>query len=121
MATIKVNAFGKGGSTSKTASPDGLATMKKSGATKATGVNTNKGYPAAGNMSGDRGGMPGSSTKGNGTFGGARRVNNVHMSQPGSGHVMSEAKRSSMTGFTQQLVTSKTPGDVKVSAYGKKR
>lgn len=97
MGTIKGNSFGKSGSTQKTASPDGLKTMDRQGA--GPGVNPNKGYPSAGNMSGDRGGSPGISDGGNGSFRGARGTGNVHMGAAGSGHVATESKHAANTGY----------------------
>lgn len=97
MPTIKGNSFGPSGSTQKTASPDGLKTMNVQGAGK--GVNPNKGYPTTGNMSGDRGGSPGISDAGNGSFRETKHPGNVHMGADGSGHNSGESKRATSTGF----------------------
>ena len=71
--------------------------MNTQGSPLSKGVNPNKGYPAAANVSGLKGGMPG--FKASGTGGGATKVKAVHMGQPGSGHDSGESKRSSSTGY----------------------
>jgi hypothetical protein len=103
----------KSTSTKKTTAAAGISTMNTQGSPVGLGVNPNKGMPAKGNVSGSRGGMPGFTGSSNG---GSTRLANVHMGQPGSGHVKSESKRSSMTGYTTPLITSKAPKDIKVKA-----
>jgi hypothetical protein len=104
----------KSTSTKKTTAARGIDTMNTQGSPVRIGVNPNSGMPPKGNISGSRGGMPGFGGSANG---GKSRVANTHMGMNGSGHVMSESRRSSSTGYTGSTSgTKKAPGDIKVKA-----
>lgn len=68
-------------------------------------------YPSGkANSTGSRGGFPGYGGSNGGT---ARSAATLHKGDTGSGHNPSETKRSSMTGYTPGVVSTRAPGKVK--------
>lgn len=107
---LTVKAGAKDANKGNSASPDGLAMKNVQGAPK--GASPHRGYPSKADASGGKGGMPGFGSTGTG--GNAKSAGGLHMGHPGSGHVKSESKRSSMTGYTSGVVNAAAPAHVKV-------